>query len=54
MSDSFLPMLLANLQQTLVEQGRRIEALEQQMAQIQVVEDEDGEPETYMDGSPVL
>ena len=50
MSDAYLPMLLANMQQEIANLRMRVEALEEMVEQDES-EDEAG---TYMDGTPVL
>ena len=49
MSDAYLPMLLANMQQEIASLRMRVEALE--MGQDDM--DDEGQPATYMDGTPV-
>ena len=49
MSDDYLPLLLANMQQAMVELRLRVEALEDQVASLSDPE----EGGRYLDGSPV-
>lgn len=53
MSDNYLPMLLAHMQQEMAALRVRVEALEVGMEEVGGQEDE-GEPATYMDGSPII
>lgn len=48
MSDDYLPLLLANMQQTMADLRQRIEALEDQVASLS---DEADEGPRYLDGS---
>ena len=48
MSDAYLPMLLANLQQEVANLRQRVEAIEDALDQ-----DEDEQVGTYMDGTPI-
>lgn len=56
MSDAYLPLLLANIQQTVVELRQRVQALEEQMASLSEPQEYDDEEaaQAYMDGTPVL
>lgn len=47
MSDDYLPLLLANMQQTMADLRQRIEALEEQVASLS----DEGEGPRYLDGS---
>ena len=49
MSDAYLPLLIANMQEEIKDLRARVESLE-----VMVEQGEDEEPVTYMDGSPVL
>ncbi len=49
MSDAYLPMLLAKMQEEIASLRMRVEALE--MGQDDM--GDDGEPATYMDGTPI-
>ena len=50
MSDDYLPLLLANMQQEIADLRQRVEMLEQATADMA---DEGEEPDTYMDGTPI-
>ena len=50
MSDDYLPLLLATMQQEMVNLRQRVEMLEQATADMV---DEGEEPDTYMDGTPI-
>ena len=56
MSDAYLPLLLANMQQTVVGLRQRVQALEEQMASLSEPQEYDDEEaaQAYMDGTPVL
>lgn len=46
MSDDYLPMLIAKMQQDIAQLSERVEALE-------MGQDDEDAPATYMDGTPV-
>lgn len=56
MSDDYLPLLLANMQQSVVELRQRVQALEEQMASLTQPDEYDDEEaaQVYMDGTTVL
>ena len=55
MSDDYLPLLLANMQQTVMDLRTRVQTLEEQMASLTQPDEYDDEEaaQQYMDGTPV-